>query len=227
MLLLVVLIAAGVHTATKVVPPHDASLVQISLRTVAPIAPVPLQPLLVPPPQIPKSRPEQAPAPPVRSSPQATASPSAAPSIAPSQNPTNHPTPEVTAPVVAVASVSPAVADKPGVNISLEKTYYATLKAEVERQKVYPHSREASMEQPQGKVVVWLEVSRSGEVIASGIEAPASSMLLNRAAEGSLRRLKQVEKFPPEAFSGIDKKRFSVTFNYNNTTEDQHATQGE
>lgn len=224
LLILAILIFAGVQKAIKIVPQHDAEPVQIALMAPEPMIP----PLPTPPAPTPPLKPRVV-APQPHPTPVATTS-----SPAVNASPGSHAAAEVAAalpapPPVAAPPPAPAkasVASVASVDHSLEKTYYAKLKAEVERQKVYPRSREASMEQPQGRVLVWLEVSRNGEVVGSGIETPASSMLLNRAAEGSLRRLKQVEKFPAEAFAGIDKKRFTVTFNYSiNSTEEQHESQ--
>jgi len=237
LLILMILIVAGLQKAVKIVPHRDEPPVQIALMAPLPepTPPVPTPPAPTPPKPAPTPpKPTPTPPQPVKqrvTEAQANPTPApmaATPSPAVSATPSSHIAAEVAAAVPAplVAAAPPPAPAKPSVNVSLEKAYEARLKAEVERQKVYPHSREATMEQPQGKVVVWLEVSRNGEVVGSGIETPASSMLLNRAAEGSLRRLKQVEKFPAEAFAGIDKKRFTVTFNYStNPTEEQHDSQ--
>ena len=64
-------------------------------------------------------------------------------------------------------------------------------------------------------MVVWLLVDRSGKVLDSGIEKKATNMLLNRAAQTSLKRLDQVVPFPEESFSGKDRYRFSATLVYN------------
>ena len=91
----------------------------------------------------------------------------------------------------------------------------ARLLAELEKYKQYPRGREASLQRPQGNVVVWLLVDRSGKVLDSGIEKKATNMLLNRAAQTSLQRLDKVVPFPEESFSGKDKYRFSATLVYN------------
>ncbi|MFC5472417.1 energy transducer TonB family protein [Paraherbaspirillum soli] len=230
LLLLAILVFAGIQKAVKIQPHNDDTMVQLTLQEpetmpvpqpAPPTPPEPVKPRVIQP----AVQPVQQPRPAAPAQPQAvTATPS-------SSNEAEVAPPVKAAPAAPPAPATPApppAAPKASVDPSLEKAYYGKLRAEVERQKVYPRSREAALEQPQGKVVVWLEIGRSGEVLGSGIETPASSMLLNRAAEASLRRLKQVEKFPAEAFAGVDKKRFTVTFTYSsNTTGEQHESQGE
>jgi periplasmic protein TonB len=97
---------------------------------------------------------------------------------------------------------------------AIENGYLQELRRELEQRKRYPSGRQASLEHPQGNVEVWLEVDRSGRVMASGISSKATSMLLNRAAMSSLQSLSQVKPFPNDAFSGQTTKRFSATFNY-------------
>ena len=64
-------------------------------------------------------------------------------------------------------------------------------------------------------MVVWLLVDRSGTVLDSGIEKKANNMLLNRAAQTSLRRLDKVVPFPEDSFAGKPNYRFSATLVYN------------
>lgn len=121
-------------------------------------------------------------------------------------------------PAPATAPVAPArpIAQAPRANpADLESRYIARLLAELEKYKQYPRGREASLQRPQGNVVVWLLVDRSGKVLDSGIEKKATNMLLNRAAQTSLQRLDKVVPFPEESFSGKDKYRFSATLVYN------------
>ena len=98
---------------------------------------------------------------------------------------------------------------------ALESRYTAALRAELERYKQYPRGREASLQRPEGNVVIWLMVDRNGSVLDSGIETKAKNMLLNKAAQTSLRRLEKVTPFPQEAFGGKDRYRFTATFVYN------------
>ncbi|PYC30338.1 energy transducer TonB family protein [Pseudomonas protegens] len=120
-------------------------------------------------------------------------------------------------PVVAPAALAPAPAPAPAAPASAikESLYTAALRKELEKHKQYPSGREASLQRPQGDVVIWLEVDRAGNVLDSGIENKAPNMLLNRAAQTSLRRVEKVSPFPSDAFSGKNKQRFTATFSYN------------
>ncbi|BAQ72692.1 periplasmic energy transduction protein TonB5 [Pseudomonas sp. Os17] len=121
--------------------------------------------------------------------------------------------PKPVAPPAAVPAPAPAPA-APSSAIK-ESLYTAALRKELEKHKQYPSGREASLQRPQGDVVIWLEVDRAGNVLDSGIENKASNMLLNRAAQTSLRRVEKVSPFPSDAFSGKNKQRFTATFSYN------------
>ncbi|ULT69812.1 energy transducer TonB [Pseudomonas sp. BC42] len=121
--------------------------------------------------------------------------------------------PKPVAPPAAVPAPAPAPA-APSSAIK-ESLYTAALRKELEKHKQYPSGREASLQRPQGDVVIWLEVDRAGNVLDSGIENKAPNMLLNRAAQTSLRRVEKVSPFPSDAFSGKNKQRFTATFSYN------------
>ncbi|MBN7764921.1 energy transducer TonB family protein [Pectobacterium brasiliense] len=110
---------------------------------------------------------------------------------------------------------APAAPSAPSVNAAaLENSYAQALRAQLEQTKRYPTGRQASLERPEGRVEVWLEVDRTGRVIDSGISSKARSMLLNRAAQASLQGIKQVRAFPADAFAGQNTKRFLATFDY-------------
>ncbi|MGI8471167.1 energy transducer TonB [Pectobacterium brasiliense] len=110
---------------------------------------------------------------------------------------------------------APAAPSAPSVNVAaLENSYAQALRAQLEQTKRYPTGRQASLERPEGRVEVWLEVDRTGRVIDSGISSKARSMLLNRAAQASLQSIKQVRAFPADAFAGQNTKRFLATFDY-------------
>ena len=145
-----------------------------------------------PKPQVVKQEPK--PAPPVV----AKAAPAPAPTPAPAP--------------VSVPVAPPAPRDN---SAAMEGVYTAALRKELEKYKQYPRGREASLQRPEGNVVVWLLVDRVGNVLDAGIESKATSMLLNKAAQTSLRRLEKVSPFPSEAFQGKDKQRFTATFSYN------------
>jgi protein TonB len=122
----------------------------------------------------------------------------------------------VTAPAAPAkpAASAPATA-RPATNApALEGAWQQALRRDLDARKRYPTGRQASLERPEGNVEVWLEVDRSGRVLASGISTKARSMLLNRAALSSLQGISQVKPFPPEAFAGQSSRRFTATFTY-------------
>lgn len=219
--LLAVAVHSSMDTDLKITPKYDDSSVEVAL--------IDLDELLPPPPE-PEPEPEQvaelpppeeevveaveiAPPPPPKPKPQVV---KAVPTP-----PRPQPLPVLQAPTPAPATAPPVaparpIAQAPRANpADLESRYIARLLAELEKYKQYPRGREASLQRPQGNVVVWLLVDRSGKVLDSGIEKKATNMLLNRAAQTSLQRLDKVVPFPEESFSGKDKYRFSATLVYN------------
>jgi protein TonB len=128
------------------------------------------------------------------------------------------PAPVAAKPVQAAPAPTPAPAAPPAPpkvdGQALEGGYLKGLRNELDTYKQYPTGRQASLERPSGEVVVWLMVDRQGRVLDSGIQTPGPSMLLNRAATNSLRRIKQVKPFPEQAFGGRNEQRFTATFNY-------------
>ena len=221
----------------QIKPVYDESTVEIALVDAAellaaaeppppPPEPLPIEPE---PPQVgpeeeplviepPKPKPVVKPKPPVPKPMVAKpAPPKPAPAVA--QNAPTAPQPAVAAapkPVAAPAPVpAPATAPAAPSSAIKESLYTAALRKELEKHKQYPSGREASLQRPQGDVVIWLEVDRAGNVLDSGIENKAPNMLLNRAAQTSLRRVEKVSPFPSDAFSGKNKQRFTATFSYN------------
>lgn len=221
-LIALVLIALGIQSQTlKVEPVYDESAVELALVEPEPeVVPQPVveqepplrviedeeaEPAPPPPPPKPLPKPEPTPKPkpvpkPVVAKPTPTPPPVAA-----------KPTPVA----VAQAAPTPAPPAPPKVDgQALEGGYLKGLRNELDTYKQYPTGRQASLERPSGDVVVWLLVDRQGRVLDSGVQTPASSMLLNRAAANSLRRIKQVKPFPEQAFGGRNEQRFTATFNY-------------
>ncbi|KFX05918.1 energy transducer TonB [Pectobacterium betavasculorum] len=133
----------------------------------------------------------------------------------PTPTPAKPTAPRPQATVKRTAPTTNAAPSAPSVNVAaLENSYAQALRAQLEQTKRYPTGRQASLERPEGRVEVWLEVDRTGRVINSGINSKASSMLLNRAAQASLQNIKQVRAFPADAFAGQSTKRFLATFDY-------------
>ncbi|AIB35741.1 MULTISPECIES: energy transducer TonB family protein [Pseudomonas] len=223
-LIALVLIAVGIQSQTlKVEPVYDESAVELALVEPEPeVIPEPVVEQAPPPPVIEDEEAEPAPPPPP---PKPLPKPKHEPKPKPVPKPVvAQPTPAPAPPPVtakpapaAVAQVAPTPAPPAPPKVdgqALEGGYLKGLRNELDTYKQYPTGRQASLERPTGEVVVWLLVDRQGRVLDSGLQTQASSMLLNRAATNSLRRIKQVKPFPEQAFGGRNEQRFTATFNY-------------
>ena len=223
-LIALVLIALGIQSQTlKVEPVYDESAVELALVEPEPeVIPEPVVEQEPPPPVIEDEEAEPAPPPPPpkplpKPKPEPKPKPVPKPVVAkPTPTPTPPPVAAKPAPApVAQAAPTPAPPAPPKVDgQALEGGYLKGLRNELDAYKQYPTGRQASLERPTGEVVVWLLVDRQGRVLDSGLQTQASSMLLNRAATNSLRRIKQVKPFPEQAFGGRNEQRFTATFNY-------------
>lgn len=221
-LIALVLIALGIQSQTlKVEPVYDESAVELALVEPEPeVMPQPVVEQEPPPPVIEDEEAEPAPPPPPPKplpKPEPTPKPKPVPKpVVAKPTPTPPPVAAKPTPVaVAQAAPTPAPPAPPKVDgQALEGGYLKGLRNELDTYKQYPTGRQASLERPSGDVVVWLLVDRQGRVLDSGVQTPASSMLLNRAAANSLRRIKQVKPFPEQAFGGRNEQRFTATFNY-------------
>lgn len=235
-LVALIAIVIGVQTRPlKMEPVYDESAVELALVEPEPPAPEPVvQPEAPavqpdepppPPPVVESEEAEPAPPPPP---PKPVPKPKPKPEIKPEPRPKPLPKPAVAKPVEPVQAPSKPIASAPVAPPSppappaapkvdtqgMEGGYLKGLRSELDGYKQYPTGRQASLERPSGEVVVWLLVDRQGRVLDSGIQTQASSMLLNRAAANSLRRIKQVKPFPEQAFGGRNEQRFTATFNY-------------
>lgn len=223
-LIALVLIALGIQSQTlKVEPVYDESAVELALVEPEPqVIPEPVVEQEPPPPVIEDEEAEPAPPPPPpkplpKPKPEPKPKPVPKPVVAkPTPAPTPPPVATKPAPAaVAQAAPTPAPPAPPKVDgQALEGGYLKGLRNELDTYKQYPTGRQASLERPTGEVVVWLLVDRQGRVLDSGLQTQASSMLLNRAATNSLRRIKQVKPFPEQTFGGRNEQRFTATFNY-------------
>ena len=223
-LIALVLIAMGIQSQTlKVEPVYDESAVELALVEPEPeVIPEPVVEQEPPPPVIEDEEAEPAPPPPPpkplpKPKPEPKPKPVPKPVVA-KPTPVPAPAPVAAKPVQAAPAPTPAPAAPPAPpkvdGQALEGGYLKGLRNELDTYKQYPTGRQASLERPSGEVVVWLMVDRQGRVLDSGIQTPAPSMLLNRAATNSLRRIKQVKPFPEQAFGGRNEQRFTATFNY-------------
>ncbi len=235
--LLAIAVQSALKADLKITPKYDESTVEVALIDPAELQPEPPPP--PPPPPEPEPEPEPLPEPdpepvvelpepppkpkpkppepkpqPPKPKPQVVAKPAPTP---PPPQPVTPPAPSKPAPApVAAKPAPPPPPAAPAVNVAaLENSYIAALHAELEKYKQYPRGREASLQRPEGNVVVWLLIDRGGRVLDSGIEKKAGNMLLNKAAQTSLRRIEQVRPFPEAVFAGRDKYRFIATLVYN------------
>ncbi|MEE5080463.1 energy transducer TonB [Pseudomonas alliivorans] len=205
-------------------PPAPEPVVQPDTQPVEPVQPdePPPPPVPVveseeaePPPPKPVPKPEPKPKPKPEPKPEPKARPKPVPKPAPAVARPAEPVPAPRPPVASAPTPAPAPPAPPKVDTQgLEGGYLKGLRNELDGYKQYPTGRQASLERPSGEVIVWLLVDRQGRVLDSGIQSQASSMLLNRAATSSLRRIKQVKPFPEQAFGGRSEQRFTATFNY-------------
>ncbi|MCH5487513.1 energy transducer TonB family protein [Pseudomonas syringae] len=235
-LVALIAIVIGVQTRPlKMEPVYDESAVELALVEPEQPAPEPVvqpeapavQPDEPPPPPPVVESEEAEPAPPPLP-PKPVPKPKPKPEIKPEPRPKPLPKPAVAKPVEPVQAPGKPIASAPVAPPSppappappkvdtqgMEGGYLKGLRSELDGYKQYPTGRQASLERPSGEVVVWLLVDRQGRVLDSGIQTQASSMLLNRAAANSLRRIKQVKPFPEQAFGGRSEQRFTATFNY-------------
>lgn len=113
------------------------------------------------------------------------------------------PQPPVPAPSSVPQSVTPSVAG----------IYEAQLRAYLEKIKRYPTSREARLTRPQGAVRIWLELSRSGQLLGIGVLSSSGSNLLDGEALKTLRN-GTFPAIPDEAFVGEISHKFSATLSY-------------
>jgi len=124
----------------------------------------------------------------------------------PIENPQVHQAPPPAPPPIAIPTQAPA-------SSSVSSVYEAQLRAYLEKIKRYPTSREARLTRPQGAVRVWLEISRSGQVLGAGVLSSSGSNLLDGEA---LKTLKNgfYPAFPDEAYVGESAHKFSATLSY-------------
>ena len=78
--------------------------------------------------------------------------------------------------------------------------------------KRYPTGREASIQRPEGKVVVWVVLRRDGSVVDAGIEDSSNSILIDNAGLSTVKR----GTLPPfeGAFGNEETHRFTVSLEF-------------
>jgi protein TonB len=185
--------------------------------------------LLSPEPMKPVIQPQPTPLQPIKpllKSPQpATVSPVVAAlpttSVAPSApNSTNEPAkieaprPIQAAPAVPTPPVPEAVKPAPPpLSANIETVYVSSVRALLNANKRYPTGREASLQRPSGKAVVWFVLNRNGSLQDAGIEDTSNSILLDNAALSTVRRTSYTP-WPEGSWPGQNQHRFTVTLDF-------------
>jgi protein TonB len=176
----------------------------------------PTEPIPTPTPR-PQALPQQTIAPMAQSAPaMATQIAAASSSVAPTETPVRSlenkpslPVTSVAAPVLSPPAPMPVEPAKP----SATAGYEAQLLAYLERIKRYPTSREARLSQPQGVVKLWLDISRSGALVAAGLLNSSGSNILDSEALRTVRTA-QFPPFSEQVFPNETSHRFSVSLKY-------------
>ncbi|MDE3114145.1 MAG: TonB family protein [Pseudomonadota bacterium] len=185
----------ALHAHRARIRPAETEVMRISLIAV----PSPPEPVVIP--QPPQPQPPKAPKQ-QRPQPQPMVAHARMPEpVAPAPP---QPTPPAVPPSPPVPAVSQAV--------SLEADYIARTRAEVERVKRYPMSKDARLERPAGTVTVVFTLARSGALLDAAIEAEAGS-ILDRQALVTVRKA-AFAPFPPGAWPNEAQHRFRVDIKF-------------
>lgn len=117
-------------------------------------------------------------------------------------------TPAPPAPIVEPVKPAPAPS-----SASIESGYVATVRAQLNANKRYPTGREASLQRPSGKAVVWFVLNRNGALNDAGIEDSSNSIILDNAALSTVRRTPYAA-WPEGGWPGQAQHRFTVTLDF-------------
>ena len=115
------------------------------------------------------------------------------------------------APTQAVAE--PAKPAQPPSSAAFENGYVVNVRALLNANKRYPTGREASLQRPSGKAVVWFVMNRNGTLQEAGIEGSSNSILLDNAALSTVRRTSYTP-WPEGSWPGQNQHRFTVTLDF-------------
>lgn len=209
-------------------PEEPMELILMMPEPVRPVMPLPVPP---PPAQPPKpvlspSQPTPAmPPPPVLTAPTpappttaaaVTAAPVSQPVPATPSEPARVESPRpvqsaIIAPPQTVAE--PAKPAPPPSSVAIENGYVVNVRALLNANKRYPTGREASLQRPSGKAVVWFVLNRNGTLQEAGIEGSSNSILLDNAAVSTVRRTSYTP-WPEGSWPGQSQHRFSVTLDF-------------
>ena len=198
--------------------PMELSFVESDRAQMAPALPPPVvQPKLnLATPE--KTKPQPAPTPELK--PLATAMPTSASTTTATSNaePVKAESPRPQPTVVAAPILPPPTAEpfKPAPapsSASMESSYVASVRAQLNANKRYPTGREASLQRPSGKAVVWFVLNRNGALNDAGIEDSSNSIILDNAALSTVRRTSYA-LWPEGSWPGQSQHRFTVTLDF-------------
>ena len=196
---------------------------ELSLLTPEPVRPMMQPPAPPPPVQPPKpvltpSKPTPAlpSPPPVLSAPLPVAPATTTPTPATPSEPAKS---EITRPVQAAPAVTPqpvaepAKPPPPPSSAAIENAYVVSVRTLLNANKRYPTGREASLQRPSGKAMVWFVLNRNGNLQEAGIEDTSNSILLDNAALSTVRRTNYTP-WPEGSWPGQAQHRFTVTLDF-------------
>jgi protein TonB len=194
---------------------------ELSLLTPEPVRPMMQPPAPPPPVQPPKpvmtpSKPTPAfSPPPVLSAPSAVAPATTTSTPATPSEPAKA---EITrsiqaAPAVPQAVAEPAKPPPPPSSAAVENAYVVSVRTLLNANKRYPTGREASLQRPSGKAMVWFVLNRNGTLQEAGIEDTSNSILLDNAALSTVRRTNYTP-WPEGSWPGQAQHRFTVTLDF-------------
>ncbi len=208
-------------TQSLAVAPHGALQEPMELSLVMPERTPTVAALAPPMPQ-----PKLNTTPPEKLTSKPTSTPEAKPSVtatsptatAATAEPVKSEAPKLAQPAVALP-VSPAPIAEPikpppaPSSASIESGYVATVRAQLNANKRYPTGREASLQRPSGKAVVWFVLNRNGTLSDAGIEDSSNSIILDNAALSTVRRTPYAS-WPEGSWPGQAQHKFTVTLDF-------------
>jgi protein TonB len=114
---------------------------------------------------------------------------------------------------VPQAVAEPAKPPPPPSSAAVENAYVVSVRTLLNANKRYPTGREASLQRPSGKAMVWFVLNRNGNLQEAGIEDTSNSILLDNAALSTVRRTNYTP-WPEGSWPGQAQHRFTVTLDF-------------
>jgi len=122
------------------------------------------------------------------------------------------PAPTVAPQPVAEPAKPPPPAPPPS-SAAVENAYVVSVRTLLNANKRYPTGREASLQRPSGKAVVWFVLNRNGTLQDAGIDDTSNSILLDNAALSTVRRTSYTP-WPEGSWPSQAQHRFTVTLDF-------------